>query len=128
MFCHLFLYKSLNKKKMKWEEPIFIQFLKMMCVIYKLKKKYFLKDIFMRKKQYLSLPLEDDMGCSSSWCFRFLIQSSRELCVPKDNWDNASNNTATEIVTKAFGNIVLLYFVFSGRYVFLSVWTKIIQL
>lgn len=66
MFCHLFLYKSLNKKEMKWEEPIFIQFLKMMCVIYKLKKKYFLKDIFMRKKQYLSLPLEDDMGCSSS--------------------------------------------------------------
>lgn len=90
-------------------------------------KKYFLKDIFMRKKQYLSLPLEDDMGCSSSRCFRFLIQSSRELCVPKDNWDNASNNTATEIVTKAFGNIVLLYFGFSGRYVFLSVWTKIIQ-
>lgn len=127
MFCHLFLYKSLNKKKNEMGRTYIYPISKNDVCNLQAEKKYFLKDIFMRKKQYLSLPLEDDMGCSSSRCFRFLIQSSRELCVPKDNWDNASNNTATEIVTKAFGNIVLLYFGFSGRYVFLSVWTKIIQ-
>lgn len=42
-----------EQKKMKWEEPIFIQFLKMMCVIYKLKKILFKKHFYEKKAIYV---------------------------------------------------------------------------
>lgn len=66
MFCHLFLYKSLNKKKNEMGRTYIYPISKNDVCNLQAEKKYFLKDIFMRKKQYLSLPLEDDMGCSSS--------------------------------------------------------------